>query len=88
VRLDYADRDVRFVAVSIDPDVPNIRATAARLGLGMTQWVAEGEVLGPLHVARIPSTVFIDRTGLMVAAANGKQTPAFFKRRVEALLER
>ena len=87
MRLDSAGSDVEFVAVSIDPDVPNIRNTAARLGVGMTLWVADGEVLGPLHVAKVPSTVFINREGTIVAAANGEQKPDFVRRRVQALLK-
>lgn len=87
VRREAADTDVRFLAVSIDPDRPNIRRRAQRLGVGMELLVAKGEVLGPMHVAATPSTAFIDRKGTIVATVNGAKKKAFFERRIRELLE-
>lgn len=85
VRRASADEDVVFLAVSIDPDVPNIVTTSKRLGVEMEQLVANGEVMGPLRVGHMPSTVFIDRRGRLVAAAQGPHPEGFYRRRIRAI---
>ncbi|MBI5495087.1 MAG: TlpA family protein disulfide reductase [Deltaproteobacteria bacterium] len=86
-RRSAADTDVQFLAVSIDPDVPSIRSRARALGLDLPLYVARGEVLGPMYVADAPSTVFIDRAGIIRAAVNGARDAAFLRRRIRDLLE-
>lgn len=48
--------------------------------------VAESELLEPLGVRGLPSTVFIDAEGRIVAAATGARSERFFDRRVRELL--
>lgn len=82
-----SDADVRFLAVSLDPDIESVRSRANRFGLSLPLVVARGEVLGPMHVAAAPSTVFIDRNGLIRAAVNGPRDVAFLSRRVREIVE-
>lgn len=85
-RRAFADTDVVLVAVSVDPDVPSIRERSARFGLQAIHLVAQGEVLGPAHVGAAPSTVFVDRQGIIRAAVNGPRSAAFLKRRIRDIL--
>jgi len=86
-RQQAANTDVVFIAVSIDPDVESVRSRARRLGLDVPLLIARGEALGPMHVAAAPSTVFIDRNGIIRAAVNGPKDADFLQRRVRQLLE-
>ncbi len=49
--------------------------------------LATGEVLGPLSVREVPSTVFVDAQGTIVAAASGPRERAFLSKRTRELLE-
>lgn len=48
--------------------------------------VTDDEVLAPLGVRAVPSTVFVSADGTVVAAASGVRSEAFFEERVRALL--
>jgi hypothetical protein len=48
--------------------------------------IAKGETLGPLGTNRVPSTVFIDRRGVIVAAASGERKLTFLEARTRELL--
>ncbi|MHB8872329.1 MAG: TlpA family protein disulfide reductase [Myxococcaceae bacterium] len=87
VRQQYEGQGVGFLALSLEPDAEVVAAAAARFGVTMKVAVAEDEVLGPFGVNQVPSTIFIDRDGLIVAAASGERSRAFLERRVKALLE-
>jgi thiol-disulfide isomerase/thioredoxin len=82
-----AGRAARFLAVSIDPDVPSIRSRARTLGMDLPLYVARGEVLGPMHVGDAPSTVFVDRDGVIRAAVNGARDAAFLGRRLRDITQ-
>nr|WP_242589276.1 hypothetical protein [Corallococcus macrosporus] len=86
VRREYEPKGVGFLALSLNPSEERTVREAARLGLGMTLAIAQGEVLGPLHVSTVPATVYIDRHGVVVAAISGERDRAFHTRRVKALL--
>jgi hypothetical protein len=49
--------------------------------------LATGEVLGPLSVREVPSTVFVDARGQLVAAASGPRSQRFLARRTRELLD-
>ena len=86
VRQQYEAQGIGFLALSLEPNVDLVRQAAARLGIQMRVATASGETLGPMAVASVPSTVFLDRDGIIVAAVTGERSRAFFERRVRALL--
>jgi hypothetical protein len=47
----------------------------------------DDEVLGPLGVSSVPSTVFVDRSGVIVAAANGPKPLASLRKKTEEILQ-
>jgi hypothetical protein len=55
--------------------------------IGTSVVTATGEVLGPLGVREVPSTVFVDAEGVIVAAASGPRSYRFLAERTQALLE-
>lgn len=87
VRRQFEQKGVGFLAVSIEPDEALVRSSAKRLGIAMEVAVSEDETLGPLSVNQVPSTVFLNRDGVIVAAASGARGRKFFEKRVRELLE-
>jgi hypothetical protein len=77
---------VRFLALSLEPDEQLTRVAAEGYGLQMLVAVADGEVLAPLRVNQVPSTLFVDREGIIVAAASGSRKRRFFEQRAAALV--
>lgn len=73
--------------MSIEPDETLVRRAAERNGIAMTVAVSAGETLGPLSVNQVPSTVFVNRQGVIVAAASGPRGAKFFARRARELLQ-
>lgn len=63
-----------------------MRAAVAKIPISMTVALTEDETLGPFGVKTVPSTVFLDKDGVIVAAASGPRDQAFFEARVRALL--
>ncbi|HSP81873.1 MAG TPA: hypothetical protein VLQ93_25355 [Myxococcaceae bacterium] len=49
--------------------------------------LATGEVLGPLFVREVPSTIFVDAQGTIVAAASGPREHSFLSKRTRELLD-
>ncbi|MGA9520553.1 MAG: TlpA disulfide reductase family protein [Myxococcaceae bacterium] len=86
VRREYEPKGVGFLAVSIEPDEALVRAAAAKIGLGQTVAISENETLGPLSVNQVPSTVFVNAEGVIVAAASGERDRNFLAKRTRALL--
>ncbi|HYX93111.1 MAG TPA: hypothetical protein VE782_16205 [Myxococcaceae bacterium] len=86
MRHQYQEKGVGFLAVSIEPDPALVRRGAERIGIGMTVATSSDETLGPLSVNQVPSTVFVDRHGVIVAAASGGRSRGFFEDRVKELL--
>ena len=88
MRAEYESKGVGFLALCLEPDEQQVRAGAERNKLQMRVAIAEDEVLGPFGVDRVPSTVFLDANGTIVAAASGPRDKGFFERRVRALMEK
>lgn len=86
MRRKFEGQAIGFLALSLDPDPKAVREAAQALGIQMSIATAEGEVLGPLGVNQVPSTVFLNAEGTIVAAASGARKRSFFERRVQALL--
>lgn len=87
LRREFEAENLGFLALSLEPDRALVAQAASRFGLRMPVAVAEGEMLGPLGVNRVPSTAFVDRSGRIVAASSGERSRAFYERRIRALLE-
>ena len=88
VRGQYEPKGVGFLALSLEPDATVASRAARRLGVEMQVAVTDDEVLGPFGVSRVPSTVFIDARGVIVAAASGERSRGFLEARVKDLLVR
>jgi hypothetical protein len=71
----------------LDADEDSVRAAAKKIGIQMTVALADGELLGPLGVNKVPSTVFVDRRGIVVAAASGERKRSFFLSRARELAQ-
>jgi thioredoxin-like negative regulator of GroEL len=87
LRREYEPLGVGFLALSIEPDEKVVEAAARKLGLAMTVATTRDEVLAPLRVNAVPSTVFVDASGTIVAAASGLRKRSFLEARVRALLD-
>ena len=74
------------MALSLEPDRDLVRAAARKMGIQMLVAVAKGETLGPLGTNQVPSTVFIDRRGVIIAAASGERKRSFLEARTRELL--
>ncbi len=48
--------------------------------------IAKDETLAPLGTNQVPSAVFIDRRGVIVAAAGGERKRTFLEARTQELL--
>lgn len=88
VRKKYEPQGVGFLALSVEQDPGTVEAAAKRLGLSLEVAYAQSEVLGPLGVRLVPSTIFVDADGVIVAVVNGAKDAAYFERRVRELLPR
>jgi len=87
VRHEFEPQGVGFLAVSLEPDTGLVMSAVRRLELGITVATTRGETLGPLNVNQVPSTVFVNSEGIIVAAASGARKRSFFEARVEALVD-
>lgn len=56
------------------------------MGIQMPVAIAKGETLGPLGTNQVPSTVFINSRGIIVAAASGARKHSFLEARTRELL--
>ena len=87
VRAKYEAKGVKFLAVSLEPDVTTVKKAAEELKIEMRVAVTEEEVLAPFGAKRTPATVFIDKSGKIVAAASGEKSERFLEARTKELLE-
>lgn len=76
-----------FLAITLEPRESRVRDAVATMGLEMAVAIAQGELLGPLRVSAVPSTIFVTAEGRIAATASGYRSPAFFEERIEELLE-
>ena len=85
LRSAWEPRGVRFIALSLEPDPERVRRGAKDFGVTMPIAIADGEVLAPLKVKQVPSTVFIDAQGIIRMTASGEHDRRFFERRLKQL---
>jgi hypothetical protein len=85
LRSTWEPRGVRFIALSLEPDPERVRRGAKEFGVTMPIAIADGEVLAPLKVRQVPSTVFIDAQGVIRMTASGEHDRRFFERRLKQL---
>lgn len=71
----------------MEQDEARVRRSVEDWKISTPVFIATGEVLGPLGVREVPSTVFVDARGLIVAAASGPRSQRFLAERARALLE-
>ncbi len=78
-----------FLALSVESDRADVLRTVNRLGLKLPVAFTSGEneVLAPLGVRDVPSTIFVNAQGIIVSAATGPRKAGYFRRRVKELLE-
>lgn len=88
MRRELEPLGVGFIALSLERNEAKVRKAAAELGVRMTVATATGEVLAPLGVGEVPSTVFVDADGTIVAAASGPRSGKFLAARARELLSR
>jgi hypothetical protein len=86
IRRQYEGKGIHFVALSLERDSDLVRSAARKMGIQMPVAIAKGETLGPLGASQVPSTVFIDSRGVIVAAASGKRKRSFLEARTRELL--
>ncbi len=88
VRRELEPLGVGFIALSLERDEARVRKAVQALGVHMTVATATGEVLAPLGVGEVPSTVFVDADGTLVVAASGPRSGKFLAARARELLNR
>jgi len=86
VRQELELKGVGFAAVCITQSDARVRQAAARLGLTMPVAIAQGGMLGPLSVKYVPTTLFIDAEGKIVASATGQRSYEFLRDRARELV--
>jgi hypothetical protein len=67
VAAEMANTPVHFLAVSLDADTRKVRVAMERLKLTIPVGTPEAELLAPLNLDSVPSTLFIDASGQVVA---------------------
>jgi hypothetical protein len=65
---------VGFLALSLEPDLKRVRRGMDEWNLQFQVATTTGEVLGPLFVREVPSTIFVDAQGTIVVAASGPRS--------------
>ena len=75
-----------FLAISLEPDSKLVIATAQRHNIGAQVAIARSEMLGPLAVNQVPSTVFLRSDGILNAVVSGPKDKAWFERRIQEIL--
>ncbi|MFZ5469144.1 MAG: TlpA family protein disulfide reductase [Myxococcota bacterium] len=88
LRQEYEDDGLGFAALSLEPDEQLVIPALQAMRVEMKVLLAQDEVLGPFGVNQVPSTVFIDKRGIIVAAASGEKKRPFLERRIKELLAR
>jgi hypothetical protein len=63
-----------------------VGTAALRHGLTMPVAIVHGEVLAPMGVRAVPSTVFVSGDGRILATASGYRSERFFRKRVRELI--
>lgn len=61
-------------------------AAAQAANLGARVAIAKSEVLGPLGVTQVPSTVFLRKDGILNAVISGPAEKAWLDKRIQEIL--
>jgi hypothetical protein len=77
---------VGFLALSLEPDAKRVATAAREMELSLPIALARGEMLGPLGVRAVPSTVILDANGSVAAVASGARKRAWFTARLRELV--
>jgi hypothetical protein len=84
----YEARGVGFLAASIVEDPGSVRAAASELGFEGELVMSVGDLMHDLKVTGVPSSVFVNARGHLVArVASGRRSARFFSARAEELLK-
>jgi hypothetical protein len=84
----YEARGVGFLAVSIVEDAGSVREAASERGFGGKLVMSAGDLMHDLRVTGVPSAVFVNARGHLVArVASGRRSARFFSARAEELLK-
>lgn len=86
MRKEYEPKGVKFLALSIEPDPILVERGIDQYGISMPVAIREGETLGPLAVNQVPSTIWVNEEGVIVAAGKGEKSRSFFEKRTRGLL--
>ncbi|HYO58549.1 hypothetical protein [Archangium sp.] len=76
-----------FLLLSLEPNEARVRRAVSEWNIQGQVAIATGEVLGPLSVREVPSTVFVDARGNLVSAASGERSRDFLAKRTRELLD-
>ena len=71
LKVKHASQNVGFVALSLETDEALIYAAAEKAEIDSTLAYSD-EVMGPLGLKSLPSTVFLDASAVIVASLNGE----------------
>jgi len=74
------------MAVCITQSDARVRQAVNRLGISMPVAIAQGGVLAALSVQYVPTTLFIDPDGQIVAKVTGQHSYESLRERARALL--
>lgn len=75
-----------FLALSLEPNEQLVINASAKANIGAKVAVAKSEVLGPLGVSQVPSTIFLRKDGILNAVASGPRDLAWLERRIEEIV--
>ena len=70
----------------MEPDPRQVIAAAQAFNIGSKVAIAKSEILGPLAVNQVPSTVFLRADGVLNAVISGPKDRAWFERRILEIL--
>ena len=70
----------------MEPDSRQVIAAAQAFNIGSKVAIAKSEMLGPLAVNQVPSTVFLRSDGILNAVISGPKDQAWLERRIQELL--
>lgn len=82
VKAKNASRQIGFVALSLETDEQAIFEAAGKAEIDSTLAWGE-EVMGPLGLRSVPSTVFLDSSAVIVASFNGERDEATIEKWME-----
>ncbi len=86
LRKTYEDKGVGFLALTNTTDMAAVTLWSQKMGIIMPVAIAEDEVLAPYGLKVFPSTLFVDKDGMVVDTQNGLGPMFIFEKRIKALI--